>query len=334
MHASIHALASLAIMRAVLPRAPFSVWATAIVAGTVADLDVLSVIAGPTTYVNWHHTYTHSLLFAAVTAVLFSLSYLLLAPKVSPVRRSLVFLVITLVSGLHVALDASQSEGIALLWPFGTRGIALDWLPSVDPWIMAILIGSLLLPELLHLVSSEIGAKNKKPRGRLGAITGLALMLLYIGARATLHSNVVANLQARTYQGEWPRRVAAFPEPLLIFTWRALVETDKALHVLTVNAGPRGSFDPEAGLTVYKPEASPALDAARNTQVAKLFLAFARFPKATVDRTASGYEVEFRDLRYSAVETTHDEVAALIQFDAAGNVADQKLVWARDLQHR
>jgi inner membrane protein len=334
MHASIHALASIAILRALLPRTSLSVWAAAIIAGTVADLDALSAIAGPATYVNWHYTHTHSLLFAAVTALLFSLLYFLLAPKVALVSKPLLFLTIILASGLHVALDACQSEGIALLWPFSTRRVALDWLPNVDPWIMAILTGALLLPELLHLVNAEIGAKNKKPRGRIGAITGLALMFLYIGARATLHSNVVANLQARTYQGEWPRRVAAFPEPLLIFTWRGLVETDKALHVLTANAGPSGSFDPETGLLVYKPEASPALDTARNAQGAKLFLGFARFPKATVDRTPSGYEVEVRDLRYSAAGPTRDEVAAVVELDTAANVTDQKLVWARDLRNR
>jgi hypothetical protein len=51
-----HALASIALTRALLPRAPLPAWGVVLIAGTVADMDALSAVAGPPTYLSWHHT--------------------------------------------------------------------------------------------------------------------------------------------------------------------------------------------------------------------------------------------------------------------------------------
>jgi membrane-bound metal-dependent hydrolase YbcI (DUF457 family) len=331
-----HALASVALVRATLPRAPRAAWAVVILAGTVADLDSLSAISGPSAYLTWHHTYFHSIVVSVAVAALLSGVYVLLNRKSSPARVSAPALFgIAVVAGvLHLTLDASQSEGITALWPFSVRRIAADWLASVDPWIIALLIAAILLPELLHLVSAEIGAKDQRPRGRVGALVGFALVLLYIGARATLHSNAVATMEARTYRGESPRRVAAFPESASLFTWHGIVETDSALHELTVNAGPGSSFDPEAGEALFKPEPSPILDKARDSDAAKTFISVARFPKATVEKTPDGYEVQLRDLRYAAAGATQREVFALVKIDPNGRLADEALLWARELRRR
>ncbi len=332
-----HALASLALTRAALPRAPLAAWTAIIVAGTIADLDELSAIPGPSAYLRWHYTYTHSLVESLVAgAVLAIVYYLLLGRRSAPGRVSptALFVTVLLAGCLHLAMDACQSGGIALFWPFSRRRIAADWLPSVDPWIIAILIAAILLPELLRLVSDEIGAKDTRPRGRIGAIIGLILVVLYIGVRATLHSNVLALMQARTYRGESPRRAAAFPESASLFTWHGIVETDSALHELTVNAAPGASFDPEGGVALFKPESSPMLDLARESHAAKSFLSVARFPKATVEKTAGGYEVELRDLRYAVAGDTHREIAALVKIDPNGKVSGDALVWAHDLHRR
>jgi len=331
-----HALASLVLARAVMPRASYGAWAVVLVAGTIADLDALSAISGPSAYLAWHHTYTHSLGVAFVAAAVLVTTYVLLARRSAALRVSVAALSATaaLAACLHLATDACTSEGVAALWPFSARRMAADWLASVDPWIIAILIAALLLPELLHLVSSEIGAKDKRPRGRVGAILGILLVMLYVGMRATLHSNVVAAMQARTYRTELPRRIAAFPESASLFSWHGIVETDSALHQLTLNALPGASFDPESGVTLFKPESSPALDRARDSNAAKAFLQFARFAKATVEKTPSGSEVQIRDLRYAAAGETRREIVVLVNIDASNNVADDALVWARDIHHR
>jgi len=230
-------------------------------------------------------------------------------------------------------MDACQSDGVALLWPFRDERIAADWLPGLDPWILVILIAAMALPELLHLVSSEIGAKEKRPRGQRGAIIGLAFVLVYVGARATLHSNAVAMLQARTYRSETPRRVGAFPESVSLLTWQGIVETESALHEIAVDVTVGGSFNPESGVNLYKPEPSSLLEAARNTAAAKAFLRVARFPKAAVQTTAAGYVVELRDLRYAAARETQHEIAVVVELDPGGKITSESFVWARDL-HR
>jgi len=51
--------------------------------------------------------------------------------------------------------------------------------------LLVILASAILIPELLHLVSDEIGSRTKRPRGRNGAIAGLAFALIYFGLRAS-----------------------------------------------------------------------------------------------------------------------------------------------------
>ena len=332
-----HGLASVAVARVTVPRAPIAAWAAIVVAGTIVDLDELSTLLGPSAYLTWHHTVTHSFVAALILAVLLTVSgypFLRRSSAERFVSMHSLFLTLVAVTFLHLALDACGSEGIAWLWPFSARRIAADWLPHVDFWIVATLVAAILLPELLHLVGSEIGSKDQRPRGRAGALIGLALTLLYVVARATLHSNALSTIEGRRYQGESPRRAAAFPESASLFSWRAIVDTDSALHELTVNTAPGSKFDPERGVTLFKPEPSSALEQARNSDAARKFLQVARFPKASIEKTAEGYNVQLRDLRYAASSDTRREIAVIVKTDPTGKILDGALVWARDPHRR
>ncbi|MGC0773787.1 MAG: metal-dependent hydrolase [Candidatus Acidiferrum sp.] len=360
-----HGLASLAVARGFFPRlikAPFVAWV--VLVGCAADLDQLSQYFGPSAFLEWHRTYAHSILGAfLISAILPAIltavvlyggmvswdgifvpigrlrkdggvpddrragrnlvvGYLFLATFVAPLCAAL----------LHIAMDACQSNGAMLFWPFSSRRFAADWLPGIDPWILAILIGAIALPELLRLVGSEIGAQSKKPRGQTGAIIGLVLVFAYVGVRGALHSTVTALLVSRTFHGETPHRVWAYPGPLSPLTWHGVVETESALDEIDVNAAAVGDFDADTSLRVFKPESSPLLEAARNTNVARRFLATARIPKASVEQTEVGYAVILRDLRYAAAGETKHEIAAYIELDRNNQVTSQELVWARDLR--
>jgi inner membrane protein len=315
-------------------------------AGTFADFDWLSHNFGPFFYFTAHHTYTHSLAGAlAITAAIF----LLFLPSLRKTDEHdgaatqavwrkewfpAVFAAMFSAALLHLAMDACQSEGVALFWPFSARRFAADWLAGIDPWILAMLIAGIALPELFRLVGSEIGAKEKGPRGKTGAMAALALVLLYIGARAAMHSNAVALLESHSYRGEAPRQVAALPEAVSPFDWRGIVETESSLHELKVHTGGGGYFNPEAGVTIFKPEASAILDAARAARSVQTFLRVARFPKATVEKTETGSEVVLRDLRYAATGETRNEIAVLVRLDAAGKVVSEEMAWARELRRR
>jgi len=332
-----HALASVAVARVAIPRAPRVTWAAIVLAGTIPDIDELSALAGPSAYLRWHYTYTHSLAAAALVTALAAAVCLALKPKIAaPIVTSTSSIVLSLfaVGLLHLVLDACQSDGIAALWPFTGRRFASDLLARIDPWIIATLVAAILLPELLRLVSAEIGSKDKSPRGRIGAALGLVVIFLYIGARATLHSNAIAAIDARSYRGESPRRAAAFPEPASPFNWRAIVETDRALHEITVNEMLGVPFDPEASVVLFKPEPSPALERARLSAAARKFLSMARFPKASIEKTQEGYEVQLRDLRYGATSNSQREIAVLVETDPAGNLRSDELVWAGDLRRK
>jgi membrane-bound metal-dependent hydrolase YbcI (DUF457 family) len=331
-----HALASVVLTRALIPRAPFAAWILIIVAGTVADVDALSAIFGPSAYLDWHGTFTHSIIASAAVGVILTGLYLLVDRKAPNAKISrATFLNAVLLSGfLHLAMDACQSDGITLFWPFSSHRTAADWLAGVDPWIIAILFAAILLPELARLVSDEIGAKSKGPRGRVGAILGFIFIICYLGLRANLHATVLATVQARTYHGESARRSSAYAQAVSLFTWGAIVETDRALQELTVDAAPGAPFDPENGTTLFKPEPSAILDRAQNTEAAKNFLRVASFPKATIEKTPEGYEVQIRDLRYAVSGETRHEIVALIQTDSNGKVMEDQLLWEREFVRR
>jgi membrane-bound metal-dependent hydrolase YbcI (DUF457 family) len=329
-----HALASFALMRATFPRVPRPLWPAVIVAGIAANADGISAAFGPAAYLEWHLTFLHSLLAAVFLAALCALLYRVLAPEsLRKLFSPAAVLVLTLLAPcLHLAMDTCQSDGLSLFWPISTRRIAADWLPTLDPIILAILIAAILLPELLRLVSAEIGAKEKKPRGQTGAIIALSLIALYVGARATFHSNAIGALDSVTYRGELPRRVAAYPISTSLFTWNGLVETESALHEITVNVG--SGLNPDAGITLHKPEASPLLETARSAPSAVAFLRVARFPKATIEKTETGFRIDLRDLRFAAVGESERELLAIVELNPADLIVNQELVWARDSKSR
>jgi len=325
-----------------------------VLAGTIADFDLVSALVGPGAYLSTRHTISHSVLGAAVViAVSVGIAAGLKVkggPSRTPVRDAenalqktgrtvdtgimTLLIAATLAAVLHVLMDVCTSAGVALLWPWRMTRFAWDWLPGVDPWILALLLAGILLPELFGLVGSEIGAKSKAPRGRNGAIAALALALIYVGVRATLHGNAVAQLDAHTYRGESPRRLAAFADPVSLVTWHGVVETTKQICVVNVPASESTRFDPESGLCVHKPEDSPLLQTAVQTGATKKFLQAARFPKASVGATEDGTEVVVRDVRDSAENETRFAIAVRILLDRKGRVTSQQTLWASEVHLR
>ena len=328
-----HALASYALTRGFFPRRRWPIAVGMLVAGTLADLDLLSAAFGPSAYFAAHRTYTHSIAGTLLILLVVSLFTRFLDKKQTESFGGLL-LPIAVAAGSHVVLDLLQSEGIALLWPFRSARFALDWLPNIDPWILAILLSGILFPELLRLVSSEIGAKDKTPRGRNGAIVALVLIAVYLGGRALLHSSAVTSLDPHSYHGESARRVGAFPDALSLLSWHGVVETESLFCLAEVPVGPGRTFDPENVDCLHKPEPSRELEAAQKTTVAKEYITAVPFPRAIVATTQNGYEVVIRSMRDIAEDEVRHRVAARILLDPNFSVASQELVWAGDVHLR
>lgn len=331
-----HALASFTLQRAAFPRLSRAATISVVLAGIIADADLLSTYFGPSAYLAFDRTYFHSLPAALVFALLGTLPFFFLKPKSaeSQISPAIIFIAAFAAALLHLALDVCQASAVQLLWPFSTRRFALDWLPSLDLWILGILLAAILLPLLAGLVTEEIGARRKGPRGRAGAILALVALFLYVSVRAALHSDAIAALESRTYRGELPHKVAAFAESSSPFLWHGIVETERALHDVEVPVGPGADFDPSSAITTYKPEPSPFLDAARNSAVARRFLQVARFPKATIEQTPTGYHVILRSFPYSRASssglftlTDEGRVQALIDTDPSGKILSEELAW-------
>ena len=125
----------------------------------------------------------------------------------------------------------------------------------------------------------------------------LTLIVVYISARGVLHGDATDILDAHSYRGESPRRLGAFPDPISLFTWHGIAETQSLVCLAEVPVHSAREFDAEAANCQHKPEFSPALDLAQKTAVAEKFLQSARFPRATVEKTQDGYEVAIRSLR-------------------------------------
>src|SRR5258708_7740776 len=147
-----HALASYTLKRASFPRAPLSTTIAMLVAGTIADVDVLSKFAGPSAFLTFDRTYCHSLLAALIFSLLVPLSFFLRkrGPADNPTPPLPIFLAALSAAVLHPLMDLCQSTGVELFWPFSPRRFALDCLPHLDLWILGILLAGILPPLPWH----------------------------------------------------------------------------------------------------------------------------------------------------------------------------------------
>jgi len=328
MDAFTHGLASYSITRALFPRASRATLIATILAGSAANIDYISAGVSPSAFLNWHRTETHSVLGTLVLTLVFAIGVALATRrKAKPDSFRVILLAGLAACALHVAMDVTQNESVQLLWPFRAQRYSADWVAHFDLWILVILLAGALLPQLLALVTEEIGAKSKGPRGRIGAIIALLLVFGYIGARAVLHGNTVAMIEARTYRGELPRRVAAFAESDSPFHWRGLVESERAFYELDLSVVPGSSFNPDAAVVSYKPQSSAPLDAARTTESVRRFLEAAKFPKASVEKTNTGYRVQLRDLAAQLEGRSGAHVIAIVETDPNAKVLADELAW-------
>jgi membrane-bound metal-dependent hydrolase YbcI (DUF457 family) len=329
-----HALTSLALARAVEHRLPRFGTAIVVVAGTAADLDYLSYFRGAGAFLKFHRALLHSLLGSAALILVIATIYWWLDRKF-PAKRPVAGLAFTaaivfscLGAAWHLVLDFCSGEAVQLFWPFRVTSSAWNFAADFDPWILALLVAGLLLPQLLRLVSEEIG-ERKTASGRRGARVTIALLLLYLGARGILHGRAAGLLRSREYHGRAPLLVGAFPNSVSPFEWRGVVLTDDAIDELAVSLAQGAEFDPERSVTHRKPEESPALDAGQAVPIASEFLEYARFPFASVSPLENGSRFELRDLQYAREDLNPANIFVRADFDSNMQLKSAEFRFAR-----
>lgn len=333
-----HVLLSFALVRVFFSRSGWPIILATLSGGTIADADAFSFFFGPKTYLTLHHTFTHSLP-GTVVVVAVSVVIASFARRKEPLVFTTLFLAASLAAVVHLFLDLCQSDGITLLWPFRSTRISGDFVSSTDVWLFGLLLAGILLPELFRLVSSEIGAKDRAPRGRSALLVVLAVLLVYVGAHAAFHQRALSMMEAHTYHGESPRHSAAFPDSVSPLRWHGVLETSSSICQIEVPLGSQQRFDPEALTCLHKPEPSPELSAAVATPTAQKLLNAIRFPRAAVQknigaRNAEEYEIIIRSMSDAAAGLADRSVAARIVLDSKLQILDEQLVWARYLRVR
>jgi membrane-bound metal-dependent hydrolase YbcI (DUF457 family) len=328
-----HALTSLMLARAGQKYLPATGSVMLVIAGVAPDLDYLSYFGGPSAVLHFHRTLLHSLPGAVLLACIVAMIFFMIGREYvdSEIRFLPAFAVCAFGIAAHLALDLAGEVGVRLIWPFRHAWTAYDLAANLDPWILLILALGVLLPELVRLVSEEIGDRKHGARGQRTALVFLLIFLAYFGARAELHRSTIALLNSCEYHGLPPLATGAFPTALSPFRWRAVVSTDNTIEEKEISLAPGSPFDPDRMVTHYKPQASAALDAAQMTETAKKFLTYARFPIATGGPEHNGYRFVLRDLRFPLNDTSPDNVVAVVELSTTLAETQQELLYANTL---
>ena len=308
-----HTAVGLFLSRAGLNRWTPRATAILILAANAPDIDIVTAAGGAVNYLHYHRHLTHSLAAMPVMALLPVVLVRVAGRK--PIRWMGAFCAAMLAIASHLLLDLTNRYGIRLFLPFSADWLRLDLTNVVDLWIWAVFLVGVAGPFLSRLVGTEIASGRRRPEypGRGFAIFALSFVLLYNCGRAALHARAVASLDARLYRDSVPLRVAALPGPANPLRWRGLVETGDFYAVADVNLA--GEFDPSRAVLFYKPDASPALDAARRAPAVREFLEFSQFPLWRVSPAAeleNGRLVEVFDMRFGSPQQPGFMASALV----------------------
>jgi inner membrane protein len=290
---------------------------TMVLAAEAADLDVLWNIDGPIAGFQHHRGITHSFAGAPfVAAATLGFIWLLCQwrradgkPRILrsklPVRWGYLYWVALLAALSHILLDYTTAYGIRMFAPFNWRWYSWDIVFIVEPVILVALVAGLVLPSLFGLINQEIGARSKGPRGQAGAIFALVCLVLVWGYRDYQHRRALNAMGALLYQGAVPVKYAAYPYWVNPFRWYGVVETEELFQTMPVDSR-QPDVDPQGeARTYFKPEVTPAMQAAKASYLGHVYLDWAVFPITETEQMRGafkGYLVQFQDLRFAYPE--------------------------------
>jgi inner membrane protein len=283
--------------------------ATMTLAAEAPDLDILSRFHGPAFALAHHRGFTHSLLglvlMAALVVGFIYLVWRLRGRKTKdpnlPPRWGLLFLFAYIAGLSHLLLDFTNNYGIRPFWPFSEKWYSWDIVFIVEPVMLILLVGGLVLPSLFALINEEIGAHSKGPRGRLAAILALAGIVVLWGVRDYEHRRAVNAMEARLYRNADPIRASAYPYMWNPFRWYGVVEANTFFATMQVESS-IPDVDPDDRMRIYyKPEETPVTLAAKRSYLGRVYLDWAKYPFTETQKLQppqQGYIVSFQDLRY------------------------------------
>ena len=270
---------------------------TATLAAEAADLDIFWGLRGPVEALKHHRGITHTFLGVPfVAAVIVGAVWLLHAwrdkrrltrlskTKLGPgepiplrlqpytVHWGWLYWTAFVAALSHIGLDWSNNYGVRPFFPFNPRWYAGSFMFIVEPILWGLFLLAFILPWLFGLADREIGVRRTRFRGRGWAIFALSGMAVLCIWRWTEHAQAVALLNNTQVTAAPVTRFAVNPYPINPFRWYAILETAAFYQTAEVNTH-TGSIDSDPQTDViYKPVATPAVEAAKKTFLGQVYL--------------------------------------------------------------
>jgi len=331
-----HFLTGACISRAGLNRKTAYATFAAVLAAEAADVDIIWALAGPVEELKHHRGITHTFLAAPVlAAAVVGLIWLwhcwrvrsphALLQKVkappalqkvkvppAPVRWGWLYLTALIAALSHLLLDWANNYGLRPFFPFNPRWYAGSFMFIAEPVLWALFLLALVMPWLFGLTDREIGVRRTAFRGRGWAIFALTGMVALGCWRWAEHAQAQAMLENTQVTSAPVKRVSLEPYPVNPYRWHAILETANFYQTAEVDTRV-GSIDSDpAQDTIYKPEDTPAVEAAKRTPLGQVYLDWGSWavvrdlgpqPFAAIDPpqlppNRQWTTVEFTDLRF------------------------------------
>jgi inner membrane protein len=344
-----HTLFAVTLGRTPLARAGRGVMPALILASNAPDLDFVSSAGGTLSYLHWHRGPTHGPLgvigLGLLTASLVWTTRRIFARNAPPPSASFPALAGVSIAGvlLHILMDLPTQYGTRIFSPFEDLWYAVNWMPIVDVYLLALLTGGLLVGSWR---AGWAPAAGREPaRSRAAAIV-LLLMLGNYALRASTHQAALdaapdafgaalptpcADAPPSHVVQRWSRETALNPRPPHLpaclveivalptfvspFEWRVVARLSnayeaRALNLLDSRSTPPARRPEGAGARSaqrYPDEWTPAVLSAARSEVGLTFLGFARFPAARSTAAPDGSTlVQWTDVRFASDDVAGD----------------------------
>jgi inner membrane protein len=294
-------------------------------AAEAPDLDVFWGFRGPLVAFEHHRGVTHTLIGAPVIALVTTAVVWLIdkwrtrrkasrklqpaRPGLPPPRWTLVFLFALIAALSHILLDYTNNYGVRPFFPFSPRWYERSIVWIVDPYLLLALIGALILPGIFGLADREIGARRPLFRGRAWSIASLVFMVLLWSLRNAEKSHAIELVHDSSLVAEPIVRIDAEPYPFDPFAWHVVAETGDYYQTVEVHTR-HDEIQSDSSDITYKPPVTPAVAAAKQSWLGRVYLDWSKFPLVTdlgknapvaeaPDPEPKWHTVEFDDMRFS-----------------------------------
>jgi len=255
-----------------------------VLCANLPDADaLLNLVGDPFFVINQHRGLTHSLLFAPVL----SFFPALLAYRFSSFKNLKALWMTALVGVyLHIFFDVVTTFGTQLFAPLSAERYSLDWMFIIDPIFTGIMALTLFLVKR--------ASRHRKAFALAGGLFVISYLLLEMVSHQVAYYRLKETVREQRIAAQ---KISALPQPLSIFRWTGLVQTEEAVLQSFFSL-----FDTaEKQVFAAFPQARDSyVDRALQTHEAVWFMRFARHPWIQSIPQAEGHLVEIRDRQFSS----------------------------------